>query len=129
MRIICDLIIKLWWFCFEETITINIHPDQINGKYYVGEDVIIKASLGNISKILCMTWQKETENGSNTIDTSSPRNMESGNDLTGEYTLTIENCSESDKGTYFLLAACTSNLEVRSNGIKLDFVRGNTVLI
>lgn len=129
MRMICDLISKLCWFCFEETITIDIQPDQINGKYYVGEDVIIKASLGNISKILCMTWQKETENGSNTIDTSSLRFMENENDVTGEYTLTIENCNELDKGTYFLLAACTGNLEVKSNRIKLDFVKGNTVLI
>lgn len=76
-----------------------------------------------------MTWQKETENGSNTIDTSLEKNMESENDETGEFTLTILNCNELDKGTYFLLAACTDNLEVESNRVKLNFVRGTTVLI
>lgn len=108
---------------------IGIQPDQINGKYYVGEDVIIQASLRNVSKILCMTWQKETKNGSNTIDTSLEKYMESGNDETGEYTLTIRNCYELDTGTYFLLTACTDNLEVKSNRIKLDFVKGKTALI
>lgn len=108
---------------------IGIQPDQINGKYYVGEDVIIQASLRNDSKILCMTWQNETENGSNTIDTSLEKYMESRNDETCEYTLTIRNCDELDKGTYFLLTACTDNLKVKSNRIKLDFVRGKTVLI
>lgn len=108
----------------EETFfTIDIQPDQINGRYYVGEDVIIKANLRNVSRILCTTWQKQTENGRYTIDTSLPKNMEIRNDQTGEYKLTIQNCNELDKGTYFLLAACSRDMEVKSNMIKLDFVK------
>lgn len=57
------------------------------------------------------------------------RFMENENDVIGEYILMIENCNELDKGIYFLLVVCIGNLEVKSNRIKLDFVKGNIVLI
>lgn len=56
---------------FVEPIDIEVQPDQRNGRYYVGEDVVINARITNISKILCKTWQKETaETEKNIIDTS-----------------------------------------------------------
>lgn len=111
---------------FVETIDIEVQPDQRNGRYYVGEDVIINARIGNISKILCKTWQKESETGSNIIDTSLERNIETENE-NGEYILTIRNCTELDSGTYFLLAACTNDMVVQSNKILLNFVKGTSV--
>lgn len=113
---------------FVETIDIEVQPDQRNGRYYVGEDVIINARIGNISKILCKTWQKESETGSNIIDTSLERNIETENE-NGEYILTIRNCTESDSGTYFLLAACTNDMVVQSNKIQLNFVKGTSIWI
>lgn len=112
---------------FLETIDIQVHSDQRNGRYYVGEDVIINARIRNISKILCKTWQKESaETGKNIIDTSLERNIETENE-NGEYILTKRNCTESDSGTYFLLAACTNGMEVQSNKIQLNFVKGTSV--
>lgn len=92
-----------------ETMTINVHSDQRKGKYFVGEDVIMKANIRNPAPILCMTWQKETETSSYTVNTSVPEYTETEN-LTNEHTLTMKNCLESDSGTYFLLAVCTANL-------------------
>lgn len=112
---------------FLETIDIEVDSDQRNGRYYVGEDVIINARIRNISKILCKTWQKESaETEKNIIDTSLERNIETENDY-GEYILTIRNCTESDSGTYFLLAACTNGMEVQSNKIHLNFIKGTSV--
>lgn len=108
---------------FVETIEIDIQPDQRNCRYYVGEDVIINIRIRNVSKVLCKTWQKESETGSNIIDTSLERNIETTNEI-GEYILTIKNCIESDSGTYFILAACTNNMEVQSNKIQLNVVKG-----
>lgn len=107
---------------------IDVHSDQRYGRYYVGEDVIMKASIQNSTTILCMTWQKETETGSNTINTTMPRYIKTGND-TDEDTLTIKNCSESDGGSYFLLAACINNLDVYSNSVQIDVVKGITLHI
>lgn len=105
-----------------ETIDIQVQPDQRDGRYFVGEDVIINARITNISKILCKTWQKESaENGKNIIDTSLERNIETEN-KNGEYILTIRNCTESDSGTYFLRAACTNDMDVQSKKIQLNVV-------
>lgn len=111
---------------FVETIDIEVQPDQNNGRYYVGEDVIINARISNISKVLCKNWQKESETGSNIIDTSLEKNTETENE-NGEYILTIRNCIESDSGTYFLLAACTNDMDVQSNKVQLNVVKGTTV--
>lgn len=101
---------------------INIKSDQENNKYYLQEDVTITAKISNGSNILCTTWQKLTMNESVSIDTSLPKYKVTRNNH--EHTLTIKNCSELDKGTYFLLAACTYNLEVCSNTIQLDAIQG-----
>lgn len=70
-----------------------------------------------------MTWQRETEYGRYTIDTSLPEY--SGSKLTiNEQKLVIQDCKESDRGMYFLLAACIENTEVDSNTIFLDIVQG-----
>lgn len=111
---------------FVETIEIEVQPDQRDGRYYVGEDVIINARISNTSKVLCKTWQKESETGSNIIDTSLEKNIETEND-NGEYILTMRNCIESDSGTYFLLAACTNDMKVQSNKVQLNVVKGTTV--
>lgn len=108
---------------FVETIDIYIQPDQRNYRYYVGEDVIINVRIRNVSKVLCKTWQKESETGSNIIDTSLEKNIESKNE-NGEYILTIRNCTESDSGTYFILVACINDMEVQSNKIQLNVVKG-----
>lgn len=105
--------------------TIGVQSNHRNGKYYAGEDVVIQASIKNASRILCMTWRKETE----TIDTSLPNYMESENDETGEYTLTIRSSTESDKGAYFLLAACMDNVVVKSNQIQLNVVQGTCIIL
>lgn len=111
---------------FVETIDIQLQSDQRDGRYYVGEDVIINARITNISKILCKTWQKElAETGKNIIDTSLERNTETEN-KNGEYILTIRNCTESDSGTYYLRAACTNDMDVQSNKIQLNVVTGTT---
>lgn len=108
---------------FVETIDIYIHPDQRNCRYYVDEDVIINVRIRSVSKVLCKTWQKESETGSNIIDTSLEKNIETKNE-NGEYILTIRNCTESDSGTYFILAACINDMEVQSNKIQLNVVKG-----
>lgn len=108
---------------FVETIDIYIQPDQRNYRYYVGEDVIINVRIRNVSKVLCKTWQKESETGSNIIDTSLEKNIESKNE-NGEYILTIRNCTESDSGTYFILVACINDMDVQSNKIQLNVVKG-----
>lgn len=108
---------------FVETIGINIQPDQRNCRYYVGEDVIINGRIRNVSKVLCKTWQKESETGSHIIDTTLEKNLETKKDI-GEYVLTIKNCIESDSGTYFILAACINDMEVQSNKIQLNVVKG-----
>lgn len=112
---------------FLETIDIEVHSDQRNGRYYVGEDIIINARIRDISKILCKTWQKESaKTGKNIIDTSLERNIETEKE-NGEYILTIRNCTESDSGTYFLLATCTNDMVVQSNKIQLNFIKGTSV--
>lgn len=111
---------------FVETIDIYIQPDQRNCRYYVGEDVIINVRIRNVSKVLCKTWQKESETGSNIIDTSLEKIIETKNE-NGEYILTIRNCTESDSGTYFLLATCTNDMVVQSNKIQLNFIKGTSV--
>lgn len=114
---------------FVEIIDIEVKPDQRNGRYYAGEDVVINARITNISKILCKTWQTESaETGKNTIDTSLERNIETEN-KNGEFILTIRNCTVSDSGTYFLWAACTNDMDVQSNKIQLNVVTGTTKLI
>lgn len=101
---------------------IKVKSDQENNKYYVNEDVTITAEISNGSNILCTTWQKLTMNESVSLDTSLSKYIVTRNNY--KHTLTIKNCSELDQGAYFLLAACTYNLEVCSNTIQLDAIQG-----
>lgn len=73
-----------------------------------------------------MTWQKETEDGTHTINTALPKYKETSN-ATDEHQLLMRDCNDSDKGGYFLLAACNYDLEdALSNKIYLDIVKGNS---
>lgn len=120
---ICYLFFSIFNFFSLEISTINLSSDQKNNKYYVGEVATITASIHNPSAVLSMTWQRETEYGRYTIDTSLPEY--SGSKLTiDEQRLVIRNCKESDRGTYILLAACIENTEVDSNKFFLDIVQG-----
>lgn len=76
--------------------------------------------------VLCVTWQKETEAGTHTINTALPKYKETSN-ATDEHQLLMRDCNDSDKGGYFLLAACNYDLEdALSNKIYLDIVKGNS---
>lgn len=120
---ICYLFFSIFNFFSLEISRINLSSDQKNNKYYVGEVATITASIHNPSAVLSMTWQRETEYGRYTIDTSLPEY--SGSKLTiDEQRLVIRNCKESDRGTYILLAACIENTEVDSNNFFLDIVQG-----
>lgn len=120
---LCYLFFSIFNFFSLEISTINLSSDQKNNKYYVGEVATITADIHNPSAVLSMTWQRETENGRYTIDTSLPEY--SGSKLTiDEQRLVIRNCKESDRGTYILLAACIENTEVDSNKFFLDIVQG-----
>lgn len=113
-------------FLFLETPTIHIYPDEPDGRYFVGEDVTIKANIRNPLGVLCVTWQKETEAGTHTINTALPKYKETSN-ATDEHQLLMRDCNDSDKGGYFLLAACNYDLEdALSNKIYLDIVKGNS---
>lgn len=111
---------------FLETPIIQIYPDEPDGRYYVGEDVTIKANIRNPSGVLSVTWQRETEAGFHTINTALPKYKETSN-ATDEHQLLIRDCNDSDQGGYFLLAASNYDLEdVLSNKIYLDIVKGNS---
>lgn len=111
-----------------ETPTIRIYPDEPDGRYYVGEDVTIKASIRNPLGVLCVTWQKETEAGTHTINTALSKYKETSN-ATDEHHLLIRDCNDSDQGGYFLLAACNYDQEdARSNKIYLNIVKGPPIV-
>lgn len=112
------------YYWFLEKPRIEIYTDQKNTRYFVGEDVTIKANIDRSTSILSATWQRKTENGSQTLCTALPKYTGS-KDRGHEHLLIIKNCNESDKGIYFLLAACTYSTEdVKSNELHLDIVKG-----
>lgn len=119
-------IVNALFVLFLETPTIQIYPDEPDGKYYVGEDVTIKANIRNPLGVLCVTWQKETEAGTHTINTALPKYKETSH-ASDEHQLLIRDCNDSDQGGYFLLAACNYDQEdARSNKIYLNIVKGNS---
>lgn len=88
--------------------------------------ILHSANIRNSSGVLCVTWQKETEVGTHTINTALPKYKETSN-ATDEHQLLIRDCNNSDQGGYFLLAACSYDLEdALSNKIYLDIVKGNS---
>lgn len=42
----------------------------------------------------------------------------------GEYILMIRNCIELNSGIYFILVVCINDMEVQSNKIQLNVVKG-----
>lgn len=111
-------------FYFTEIPTIEISSDQLSGQYFVGEYVKLKARIRNPHAVLCLTWQKVAKNGSHTIDTTMEKYSGTMCE-TDELTLVIKNCNNLDSGTYFLLAACTSDMgTVISNKINIDIIQG-----
>lgn len=107
---------------------IKIFSNQKNNRFYIEEDVIIYANFENASAILSVTWQRKTELGCRTLDTTLPKYNGSKFEF-DEHFLMRRNCNESDRGTYFLLAACNGNIEVKSNMVFLDIVKGKESLV
>lgn len=71
-----------------------------------------------------MTWQRESENGCQTIDTTLSKYKET-KENTNEPKLIIKDCDKSDGGSYFLLAGCTDTIGyLISNKIDLNIVEG-----
>lgn len=104
---------------------IHIYSDEHNNRYFIGEDVTIRVNVKNPSVVLCMTWQRETHNGNQTINTALPKYTETTNNE-DESLLIIRNCGENDTGNYFILATCTNDIEdICSNKIYLDIIKGN----
>lgn len=104
--------------------TIEIYSNKQNDRYYVGEDVTIRAIIRHPSAVLCMTWQRGPQNSSRTINTSLPKYKET-QIKEDECLLEINNCHENDTGNYFILATCTNNIEdLCSNQIYLDVLEG-----
>lgn len=108
--------------------SIKIYSDQTDAKYYVGEDVTINVSIAIPSSILCVSWQKETENASLTIDTTLAKYIGSKDEI-DKCQLMIKDCDESDEGTYYLLAACSADEVIYSNKVQVRVVEGNVFYI
>lgn len=90
---------------------------------------MIRGNVKNPSAVLCMTWQRETDNGSQTINTALPKYTETTNNK-DENLLFIRNCDENDTGNYFILATCTNGIEdICSNKVYLNVIKGNIILI
>lgn len=106
-----------------------MHFDQPYERYYVGEDVSIEANLVNPSAVQCLAWIRKTENGnlSTCIDTTLPKYTQTGNETDKCFGLKINNCDESDAGTYLLLAVCTT-VNISSNEISLQVVKGKNII-
>lgn len=92
--------------------------------YYVGEDVIINARLENRSRVLCVTWQKIEGTGSHVVDTTLTKYKKTKQTV-DEPILFIKDCTVDDIGEYFLLAACLNDIEIKSEIIHINVVRGN----
>lgn len=123
-----NLINNHWYFNSpsSETSSVKINSNQPNNRYFVGEDVIINASINKPYDVQCVTWQRETENECHTINTTLSKFKETKVNK-DEFQLIIEECDESDEGTYFLLAGCTDTIEyLISNKIDIDIVKGKT---
>lgn len=109
-----------------ENPTIEIYSSLSGSKYYVCEDVMIRANFNNPSAILCITWQRESATGNfGAIDTTLPKYRGTRNG-TENHLLYINNCEKSDGGIYFILATCTDGMEIMSNKINLDISEGKT---
>lgn len=111
-------------FLEKPTIDISTETDT----YYVGENAFINSRIENDSTILCLTWQRkpQTPNKITCIDTADPKYEGSKNTHSGAI-LCIRNCRETDRGKYFLLAACSDGSEIISNEIDLNVIEGNCI--
>lgn len=103
-----------------------MHFDRSDERYYVGEDVSIEAHLVNPSAVQCLEWIRKTENGSLAIDTTLSKYTRTDNETNKCFELKINKCDESDAGTYFLMAACTT-VNISSNEISLQVVKGKNI--
>lgn len=104
--------------------TLKIYSDQEDDRYYVGEDVILRADFGNPSSVKSFVWHKQTERDNHYIDNALPRYKGSG--IYPEMPLLkITKCNESDAGTYILLVSC-KDVDIYSNIIHLKVQQGMT---
>lgn len=107
-----------------EITTIKIYSDQKDNRYYVDEDITITAEFGNPSAVKYVRWQKkETPTTFRTIATTLSRYMGTRYE-NFKHLLMIRNCCGLDTGSYFLLVTCIDDVDITSNSIDIQVVRG-----
>lgn len=101
--------------------SVDMYSNQRNNKFYVGEDVTITAQYSNPFVVLYPTWQ--FNGSSNNIDTKLRKyagtRSENNKDL-----LIIRDCCELDAGEYSVVANCTPNIEICSEKLKIEVIKG-----
>lgn len=106
----------------------SISSDQFDTTYYKGEDAEISARFENCSNVRHVTWMRQTGNRYQAIDTTLPKYKGTIQETFDHLlVLMIRSCDKSDVGKYFLKVSC-SNLEICSNGIYLQVVKGKTFI-
>lgn len=101
--------------CLEVT-TVKIYFSH-EDPYCFDEDVTIYAEFGNPLAVRDVTWLRETDTGSQDIDTTLPKFTST------KSMLIIKKCCQSDIGTYTLVARL-NNVDIYSNKIQLNPVKG-----
>lgn len=115
-----------------EITKIKINCNQTKDKYFFGEDATIFAYIGTLSAVQRVAWMKDTGSECQTINTDLQKYTGSTCSRSNEadnLMLIINNCDESDVGTYFLIGACRDGLYIYSNEINLKVETGKIFLI
>lgn len=103
--------------------TLKIYCDQKDNKYNVDEDITITAEFGNPSAVKYVKWQKNETTTFRTIATTLSRYMGTRYE-NFKHLLMIRNCCGLDTGSYFLLVTCIDDVDITSNSIDIQVVRG-----
>ncbi|XP_061179431.1 obscurin-like, partial [Saccostrea echinata] len=95
----------------------EITCNKKDGKYIFGDDILIMAKITNPLNVLCLTWQKETEEGVEVINTTLPKYDKSSTRI-HDSQLHINKATSEDSAYFFLLAAFTYG-ETESNKVRI----------